>query len=100
MQMHEEHDNSMHSHTTSAIALHPTGNHQGSYYFMSLSTGCHLIRNHWMELLLPQDVIDHVNTLGRHSNTAADLTFTWQDGSPIVDLDSPDDDPYDSDYLP
>ena len=65
VQMHEEHDNSMHSHTTTgAIALCPTGNHQGGYYFMSLSTGRHLIHNHWTELPLSQDVIDHVNTLG------------------------------------
>ena len=100
VQMHEEHDNSMHSHTTGAIALHPTRNHQGGYYFMSLSTGHHLIHNHWTELPLPQDVIDHVNTLGHHSNVATDLTFAWCDGSPIIDLDSPNDDPYDSDYVP
>ena len=33
-------------------------------------------------------------------HAAHDLTFAWHDGSPIVDLDSPDDDPYDSDYAP
>ena len=36
---HEEHDNSMSSRTTGAIALRPTGNSQGGFYFMSLSTG-------------------------------------------------------------
>ena len=38
IQTHEEHDNSMHSRTTGAIALRPTGNVQGGYYFMSLMT--------------------------------------------------------------
>ena len=63
VQMHEEHDNSMHSCTTGAITLHPTSNRQGSYYFMSLLTGNQLICNHWTEFLLPQDVINHANTL-------------------------------------
>ena len=67
---------------------------------MSLMTGRHLICNRWMELLLPQDVIDCVNMLGHCSHAAHDLTFAWCDGSPIVDFDSPDDDPYDSDYEP
>ena len=90
----------MRSCTTGAIALWPTGNHQGGYYFLGLTTGHHLIRNHWMELPLPQDVIDHVNTLRHCSHATHDLTFAWHDCSPIVDLDSPDDDPYDSDYEP
>ena len=67
---------------------------------MSLTTSCCLIQNHWMELLLPQDVIDHVNTFRRQSNAAHDLTFAWHDGSPIIDLDSPDNDPYNSNYVP
>ena len=67
---------------------------------MSLSTGCRLIWNHWTELPLPQDVIDRVNTLGWQSNATTDLTFAWCDGTPINDPDSPDDDPYDSNYLP
>ena len=32
--------------------------------------------------------------------THRDPTFAWQDGSPIIDLDSPDDDTFDSDYAP
>jgi hypothetical protein len=38
-QVHEEHNNSMEARTTGAIALRPTGNDQGGYYFMSLTTG-------------------------------------------------------------
>jgi hypothetical protein len=38
VQTHEAHDNSMGSQTVGAIALRPTGNAQGGYYFFSLST--------------------------------------------------------------
>jgi hypothetical protein len=50
VQTHEEYDNSMNSQTTRAIALHPTGNQQGGYYFMSLTMGCNLMWNHWTKL--------------------------------------------------
>jgi hypothetical protein len=45
VQVHEEHDNTMQARTMGAIALRPTGNAQGSYYFYSLSTGRRLNRN-------------------------------------------------------
>jgi hypothetical protein len=88
VQTHEEHDNSMDSRTTGAIALRPTGNRQGGYYFMSLSTGRKLTRNCWTALLLPQDMIDCVDTLGCRCHAAVDLTFAWRDGTPIADLDN------------
>ena len=37
-QTHEQHDNSMNPRTIGALALRPTGNAQGSFYFMSIST--------------------------------------------------------------
>jgi len=77
VQTHEDHNNSMQSRTTGVIALRPTGNRQGGYYFMSLTTGRKITRNHWTELPMPQDVIDRVNALGRRSNAANNLTFTW-----------------------
>ena len=40
---HKEHDNTMASHTCALIALRPTGNAQGGYYFMSLRTGARII---------------------------------------------------------
>ena len=67
---------------------------------MSLTTGHCLICNHWTELPLLQDVIDHVNMLGCCSHAHCDLTFAWRDGNPIIDLDSPDYNPFDSDYAP
>jgi hypothetical protein len=64
-QVDEEHDNSMSSHTTGAIALHPTGNSQGGYYFYSLTTGRCLNRYSWTKLPMPQDVINRVHVLAR-----------------------------------
>jgi hypothetical protein len=100
VQTHEEHDNSLQSRTTGAIALRPTGNRQGGYYFLSLTTGRKLTRNRWTALPMPQDVIDRVNTLGRRSNAASALSFAWRDGTPISDLDDDVDDADNSSYLP
>jgi acetolactate synthase regulatory subunit len=58
VQTHEEHDNSMATRTTGAIALRPTGNEQGGYFFFSLTTGRVLNRNRWTALPMPADVID------------------------------------------
>jgi hypothetical protein len=90
-QVNEEHDNSMTTRTTRAIALRPTGNSQGGYYFLSLSTGRRLNRNNWTELPIPQDVINRVHTLARRSNANRDLTFAWWDGTTIDDDDKDSD---------
>ena len=42
-QIHEEGDNTMTSRTTGALALRPTGNIQGGYYFFSLSSGRRIV---------------------------------------------------------
>jgi hypothetical protein len=84
-QVHEDHDNSMTTRTTGAIALRPTGNAQGGYYFMSLTTGRRLNRNHWTELPMPQDVINCVHTLARRSNANKSLLLTDRHGGAIND---------------
>ena len=38
VQTHEEHDNTMTTHTTGAIVTRPTGNAQGGHWFYSLTT--------------------------------------------------------------
>jgi len=84
-QTHEEHDNSMATRTTGAIALRPTGNAQGGYYFMSLSTGKRLSRSRWTPLPMPQEVIERVHTLARRGHAARNLTFAWRNGQEIKD---------------
>ena len=61
-QVFEDNDptNTNKNRTTGAIALNPTGNAQGGYYFMSLATGRRLSRTQWMELPMPQAVIEAV----------------------------------------
>ena len=39
VQVQNQHSNKMWSRTTGAIALFPTGNQQGGYYFLSIRTG-------------------------------------------------------------
>jgi hypothetical protein len=99
VQTHEEHDNSMGARTTGAIALRPTGNAQGRYYFLSLLSGQRLTRNRWTDLPMPQDVIDRVHVLAWRSKADRDLTFAWRDGTIITDDDDNDNDD-DSDWEP
>jgi hypothetical protein len=46
VQTHEQHDNSMAPRTIGALAMRPTGNAQGNYFFFSLSTGRIINRAH------------------------------------------------------
>jgi hypothetical protein len=61
VQTHEEHDSSMTPCTIGALALCPTGNAQGTWYFMSLSTGWVLKWNHATKLPMPHEVIDSMH---------------------------------------
>lgn len=94
VQAHEEHDNTMATRTTGAIALRPTGNAQGGYYLYSLSTGRVLTRNNWTSLPMPQDVVDRVHTLARRAAANVALTFADRYGEIIPDDDDEDDDDY------
>jgi len=49
--------NTTKSHSTGAIALNPTGNTEGDYHFMSLTTGCRLARHQWTAVPMPDAVI-------------------------------------------
>jgi hypothetical protein len=99
VQTHEEHDNSMATRTTGAIALRPTGNDQGGYYFFSLNTGRVLNRNRWTMLPMPADVIDRVHAIARRSHNAQGLHFLDRTGNAVLDLDDDGDDD-DEDYVP
>jgi len=91
IQMHEQHNNSLLPRTAGAIALHPTGNKQGSYYFLSLHTGKRVVRNNWTVLPMPAEVIATVHQLAVACKKYKGITFTDKDGNIIRDDDEEDD---------
>ena len=74
-QTHEEHNNSMNPRTVGAIALRPVGNGQGSFYFMSITTGRVLNRLHATALPMPDEVIDKIHRMARQQKTNPGLVF-------------------------
>ena len=98
VQTHEEHNNSMSPRTVGALALRPTGNAQGSHYFMSLSTGRVLNRLRGTALPMPDDVIDRVHRMARQQKADPGLLFGDRNMTPIYD--EPSDEEEDEDYLP
>jgi len=49
-------------HSTRAIALNPTGNTEGDYHFMSLTTGHRLARRQWTAVSMPDAMIAAVES--------------------------------------
>ena len=99
-QTHEQHDNSMMPRTVGAICLGPTGNAQGTHFFMSLQTGRLLRRPHWTELPMPHDVITRVSSIGRNQGMPRSLTFGDRYGHELFDREDEVDDDHDSTYDP
>jgi hypothetical protein len=91
VQTHEKHDNTMDTRTVGALALRPTDNAQGGYYFYSLASGIRLHRTHWTALPMSEAVKDRVHALARRASADKGLTLTDSDGR---DLDTifPEDD--------
>ena len=58
--------NNMRPRTSAGIALFPTGNTQGGWYFLSLQTGRKFVGRDWVVLPIPQTVIDTVHQLAKH----------------------------------
>jgi hypothetical protein len=82
--------------THHAIALNPTGNFQGSYHFLSLTTGEQISRRRFTELPMTDAIINRVHDIARAEKHAVPLghpefVFAWADGQPIYDV--PLDDP-------
>ena len=102
VQSHEQHDNTMAKRTVGAIALRPTGNRQGSYYFLSLDSGRIITRNHATPLPIPQEVIKRVHQLAQAQQMQPGLVFGNKDNrilamgedNPLYDEE--DDDSYQS----
>jgi len=99
-QTHEDHDNSMTTRTVGTICLGPTGNDQGSHYFMSLTSGRALIRTRFTELPLPADVIARVSDMGQQQGMPRSLTFGDRFGHEMWDGHDDVDDDHDSDFMP
>lgn len=81
--------NTMKARTTGAIALTPTGNAQGGYYFLSLVTGRKLSRQQWTKLPMPNGVIatvEHIALAEQQplAGYGAPL-FEWAPGVEIMD---------------
>ena len=96
VQTHEETNNDTgHERTIGAIALRPTGNSQGGYYFYSLKSGRVVNRSKWTQLPMPAEVLDRLSALSRRAS--AGLIFRNRTGETIPDDEDDDDD---STYVP
>ena len=81
-QTHKEHNNSMNPRTIGAIVLRPVGNGQGSFYFMSTTTGRVLNRQHATALPMPDKVIDKIHRMARQQKTKSGLVFADRNLNP------------------
>lgn len=101
VQTHEQHGNDMSTRTVGALALRPTGNMQGGFYFFSLSSGQVINRNVATKLPMPNEVVDRVHQLARQQKAnMAGLVFGDRAGNVYADNeveDGDDDDDYDPD---
>ena len=103
VQSHEPHNNSMMSRTVGDLALRPTGNAQGGFYFLSLSTGRVLNRLRATALPMPDNVVDQVHRMARKQRANPGLMFGSRshvgtaNGDDMNDLS---DDEEDDDYMP
>ena len=87
--------NTMHARTTGAIALGLTGNNQGGYFFLSLTTGKRISRQQWTKIPMPDGVVEQVENMARiQKQPVFDIdgpNFEW---SPGMKVENHDDDAY------
>jgi hypothetical protein len=77
--------------TSGAIALRPSGNAQGSYYFLNLNSGKCIIRNNWTVLHMPNEVINTIHQLAAACNKYKGIVFTDKEGNIINDMNNEED---------
>ena len=85
VQTHEPHDNTMAPRTIGALALRPTGNAQGSFYFLSLDSGRVINRLRATPLPMPNEVKDRVSLLARRQKANPGLIFLDRHRLPYAD---------------
>ena len=56
--------NSMDQRTVGALAMYPSGNVQGTWYFWSLETGKTIHRKQWVKVPITREIIQRVNKMG------------------------------------
>ena len=102
VQTHEQHNNSMMSRTMGALALRPTGNAQGGFYFLSLSTGRVLNQLQATGLPMPDNVVDQVHRMARQQKANPGLLFRNRSVGTVndEDMDNSSDDDEDDEYVP
>jgi hypothetical protein len=85
-EVHEDNapTNSMQSRGLPAICLGPTGNKQGTYSFLNLSTGLVINRRRFVELPAPDSVIQRVNSLADNSGVSSTLVFADRHKKPLA----------------
>ena len=71
----EERDNTMAMRTFGALALRPTRNAQGRFYFFSLSTGRVITQGQATSLPMPDDVIDQVHQIAHQQKSNLGMIF-------------------------
>ena len=84
----------MNPRTVGAIALRPVGNGQGSYYFLSVTTGRVLNRLHAAALPMPDEVIDKLHRMVRQQKSNPGLIFADRNLNPDEYDDEEDDETY------
>ncbi len=101
-QTQKEHSNDMEAQTIGAACLGPTGNAQGSHWFLSLESRARVTWTRWTEMPMPQEAIHRVNQLGKSQGMPWNLSFGNLHVNKIDDALSKvsDDDSDESSFLP
>ncbi len=100
VQVFEDNDpsNTLRARSIGAIALTPTGNAQGDYYFMSLASGDRISRHSWTPLPMTDTAIARVHALASHEKQPliqdSGLVVEWRPDHPV------DPAAYDRDFAP
>ena len=99
---HEDGDNSMESRTLECLALRPTGNRQGSYYFLNIHTGRIITRRRWTALPMPKRIQDLVRRSARRFPSALEVLNGAHEEipDPVPDADDDAEEEEDDDYDP
>jgi len=74
-QKHKDHNNNMAPRMIGALALCPTGNVQGGFYFYNLATGCIISHRCWTSLPMAIEVINVVHELAKKDKASKRINY-------------------------